>query len=48
MIPLLVAAALGVADPFAPPLEAAQRANAEGFKLYRNRDYAAAQPQLCP
>ena len=46
MISLLLAAAIGVADPFTPPPEAAQRENAEGFKLYRNREYAAALPHF--
>jgi tetratricopeptide repeat protein len=46
VIPLLLAAALGVADPFTPPAELPQRENAEGFKLYRNREYAAAMPHF--
>jgi Tetratricopeptide repeat len=46
VISLLLVAALGVADPFTPPPEAAQRENAEGFKLYRNREYAAALPHF--
>jgi hypothetical protein len=46
VIPLLLATALGVADPFTPPPETPQRENADGFKLYRNREYAAALPHF--
>ena len=46
MIVLLLASALGVADPFTPPPETPQRENADGFKLYRNREYTAALPHF--